>query len=413
MIANIVLTLLFALLLYSHFERVRKIDVTFVVISLYMFVAFAGAILVNIEPKFSNLALWPYVYLFGAFFIMIQPVKKATVIDIINVDRSLLGSINKLIFIYCLCAMFVIYSTWADMIMTIILGEWNNLKKDAYEGASGSSIVVEYAKAFGLYFRFLVFPYCFYLITQAKEKSWKAIIILGLCIVSTMFYYLAMAYRGGMFSIIMLLIISYILFRNNIPKRRKKIITLTGGGICALVLAITIAITNSRFENTSAGPLFSLLDYFGQSMVNFNGGIATRAKGYMGGNYFFMSERGLDKSSFWVDSKYGIDTNDGSDFDTLIGCFYIDFGPVSAFLIFVVVALIMIHLLNFRKRFWSSIFLLFFYLELLTAGVFHGPSSLFHQVFDVMAIYIVLLFSENLYGKKHKRKNNSLLPQVE
>lgn len=410
---NIVLSLLFAVLLYVHYKRVRRFDVSFVVISLYMLVAVAGAFLINIESRFNTLSLWPYLYLFIIFFFLIQPISKTSYIEVDNVDNRALKLINKLVLLYILCALIVVNNSWTDMIKTIILGEWNTVKSDAYEVGGDSSALIGYAGAFGLYFRFFIFPYCFYLFTQEKIKFWKPLLLLLLCVVATMFHYLASAYRGGMFSILIMLLISFILFKSNLPQKRKKFVSLSGIVMSIVVLAITMSITNSRFENTSNGPWNSLLSYLGQSMVNFNGGIATKATSYMGGDYFFMSARGLEKSSFWIDSKYGIDTNDGSDFDTIIGCFYIDFGPIMAFIIFVVAAYLMKRLLDFRKRFWSSIYLLFFYLELLTAGVFHGPSSLYQQVFNVIVIYAVLLIIENQYGKNINGKSYSLLPQKE
>lgn len=415
MLPNLILTLLFAAILFINYKRVSRIDVTTIVVALYMLVAFCGVILFSMDvPRFKDLALWPYLYFFIVFFYQIKPLNKVSYFNNKIANKRPLKIISYLVLIYVICAILAIYYSWNNIVAMIILADWESVKKEAYAGVSEKiPFIFAYAEAFGLYFRFFIFPYCFYLFTQKQVNFCKPLLLLVFCIVATTFHFLATAYRGGLFSILILLFISFFLFRKDIPKLRRRIVTISGLVVMTIVLIITISITNSRFENSSSGAFDSFLYYFGISMIDFNGGIATKATSYMGGNYYFMAERGLERDQFWIDRKYGIDTNDGSNFETLIGCFYIDFGPIQAFIILLAVSFLLTRLLNFKKRYWSSIYLFYFYLELLTAGVFHGPSSLHHQVKDVLIIYCFIYLIEKKYEGKNKYQNCSLLSQTE
>ena len=286
---NLFLSLLYIVLLHLHVRRARSVDVTVVVVILYLSVAFLGIFYINMDPRFNNLAFWPYIYFFVSFCLLMQPVKRTSCIKQAAPDVTPLPVINLLILLYIVCAAIVIIDSWSNMISTILLGDWYTVKVDAYEGnGQNSSFLVAYADAFGLYFRFFIFPYCFYLFTQEKMNLWKPLFILVMCVVATMFHFLASAYRGGLFSILIMLVISYLLFSDKIPQKRKILIIVSGWVLSVMVIVITIAITNSRFEDTNDGPVNSLLIYFGQPMVNFNGGIAMRATSYMNGNYFFL-----------------------------------------------------------------------------------------------------------------------------
>lgn len=405
MIACIINALLFSASLWKYYKTYKSFDHTFIVMALYASVAITGIgyfTLIYDIPK--PVTITPFIYLFVTASILFRPLIKTRNLN--NKLHALIDSraLNYLIIIFVICAFINLYNIWTDVLANIISGDWQSVKVDAYmQNGNGVGFIAAYTGAFAKYFCYLIYPYCFYSYTKKQNKMWRTTFILLLAVTSSLFQYLMTAYRGGIFSIIVLLLINFVIFQKNIPLQRKKKLYVVGGIMMAALLIIAMSITNSRFEDSkTTTPLESLFLYFGQSMVNFNGGIANSATSYMGGKYFFMAKLGLDKTDFWIDSKYNILTNDGSDFDTLIGCFYIDFGPILAFVILSVVSYIMMRLLKFRPNSWATLYALMFYLDMLVAGVFHGPSYMSQIVTNVIVIYILIFIAEK-YGRKNSR----------
>lgn len=416
MIATIINAIAFLVLFLSYYLRNRQINSSFIVLCLYAVVACFGVSYYNVSYLSNRVEFWPYCYFFLVACISFHPIIKAdkriSTCNIINRIKVPSG-LNLIVMLYVLCALTSLYNTWTNIFSKILSGDWQSVKVDAYNGLSDDvGTIGAYASAFVIYFRFLIFPYCFYCFTRKDKKFWIYISVILICILSTLFHYLLIAYRGGLLSIMIMCFISYVFFVNQIPNHRRKRLGIIGGVIIIGITAIAMSITASRFGETESGSEGSIARYIGQPMVNFNGGVATSATSYMGGKYFFMGHWKLDKADFWVDSKYHVETNDGSDFDTLIGCFYLDFGPITTAIIFILVSLIMRKLLSRESYKWSTIYVLFFYMDLIVGGAFHGPSSLSLQVVNMIIIYVILLFIEKKKSVHYENKYCSMLSQA-
>lgn len=402
MFACIVNALMFLLLLFNYYKHHKRIDFVFIILALYAMVAVAGiGYYSEIYTMPRPVTLLPFIYLFSASYCMFFPlIKRGNKISVATI--RLPSKLEVLVWGCVGCCLISLHSIWTDVVSNIISGDWQSVKADAYSGNGESlSPVVSYSLAFGQYLRYLIYPYCFYCFTRKDKNFLIAVLILLLSVTTSLFQYLLTAYRGGIFSLLIVLLISFLMFYPNIPRKRRKLLFLMGSIVGLILIVISLSITNSRFEDsTNTTPLESLFSYFGQSMVRFNGGIANSATSYMGGKYFFMSTLNLSKDDFWIDSKYGTITNDGQDLDTLVGCFYLDFNPIVAFLIFFIVSLILYRFLRRKSNSWATLYILMFYLDLLVVGVFHGPSYLSQIVFNVLVIYFVILFIER-YGYKN------------
>lgn len=406
MVACVINAFLFVCLLCSYYKRHKQINFVFVVLVLYALVAICGiGYFYEMYNKPRPVTILPFIYLFCSSYCLFFPIiKEGHKLHIAEI--KLPSRFEFLVWGYVVCSLISLWSIWTGVVANIISGDWQSVKADAYSGnIEGLGPIISYLAAFAQYLRFLIYPYCFYCFTRHEKSFVVAIFVLLLSITTSLFQYLLIAYRGGIFSILILLLISFLVFSPNIPQKRKISLYVLGSIVAIFLLVITMSITNSRFEYaTDTTPLESLFSYFGQSMVNFNGGIANSATSYMGGKYFFMSAWGLNKDNFWVDSKYGTFTSDGQDFDTLVGCFYLDFGPILAFLIFLLVSRFVRRLLKKSSNSWATLYILVFYLDLLVAGVFHGPSYLSQTVSNIVILYFVILMIE-----KYGYKNSSVL----
>lgn len=402
MLACIVNALMFTSLLGWYYKKYKRVDYVFVVLALYSVVATSGiGYYVEFYDKPIPVTIIPFIYLFISSLILFKPLIKEghRDFDVTYIKDS--SFFEKLVTLFVICSIISLYNIWTNVITNIMSGDWQFVKSEAYSGeVVKSGTVVSYLGAFAQYFRYVIYPYCFYCFCKIEKSFLKACFILILSITVSLFQYLLIAYRGGIFSILIMLLISFLMFFSYIPPKRKKILFMGGGVIVFVLLSITVSITNSRFENSEISPFESLFSYFGQSMVNFNGGIANSVQNYMGGKFFFMSVLGLKKSDFWIDYKYGIFTNNGSDFNTLVGCFYIDFGPILAFFIFFVISWIMSKLLKKKKYSWSTLYILMFYLDTLVCGVFHGQSYFSQFVSNAIVIYLIISVIEK-YGCKN------------
>lgn len=398
MIPTILNALAFYALFMFYINRVRRINGSAVILCLYAVVAVLGIVFCNMgywNP--DDIQFWPYLYFFVLACATFYPIIKAderidsNFVDEIQITKSL----NILVIVYLVCSLAVIYGMWTNIISKVLSGDWQSVKVDAYSGTGeGVGAVVAYAAAFAVYFRFLIIPYCFYRFSKDNYNFYITMGLLLVCLLSTLFHYLLIAYRGGLFSILVMGLISYLYFQKEMSLKVKKKLWALGGVFAVGVMFIALSITASRFEETDSGTGGSIIEYFGQPMVNYNCGIATRATDYMDGKYFFMSHWKLDKDDFWIDSKYNIETNDGSDFDTLIGCFFIDFGPILTVFIILLSSAFLALLFSRKISNWSTIYLLFFYMDLIVAGVFHGPSSLSQLVVNAIIIYSILFVIE-------------------
>ena len=186
----------------------------------------------------------------------------------------------------------------------------------------------------------------FYYLTLPKKKR-NGFILFGLFLAGLIQGIGTISYgqRGGVIAYMLLIIPTYFLFKDNISNGIKKYTKWIGITLIIIMMIPIIAITMSRFDTKESNPLSSFYYYAGQSNLYFNNfafddnGIRygdrtiplfKRAFGFNNVPHNYVERR----------EKYpNLYIND-EVFSTTVGDFAIDFGPLSALIILLIIALI-------------------------------------------------------------------------
>ena len=158
--------------------------------------------------------------------------------------------------------------------------------------------------------------------------------------------------RGGVIAAISTAIVGYMLFRRYIAKKINRAIQIAGLSAILLTSLPIAAITVSRFGNMGGGIAGFLNWYVGQGSLYFNN-FALDAGGTRNG------DRTLNLAKRVIDPDTPVNYTERRDlyhnlsidddiFSTFVGDFVIDFGPISAVLIFIVFNGVIIYLIRPR-----------------------------------------------------------------
>ena len=184
--------------------------------------------------------------------------------------------------------------------------------------------------------------FIFFFLFTRKDKNIIFLIFLFLAIIIGMIIPVMDGQRGAVIKCGLTIIAGYMLFRKFISKRIDRIIQIAGIIVTVIVAIPIIAITISRFSDRKDSPETSgyVYWYIGQANIYFNN-YALDAGGTRNGDRTINLAKRLlspDTPKNYTErrEKYS-NLNIGDDyFTTFVGDFAIDFGPLAAFIIFVV-----------------------------------------------------------------------------
>lgn len=372
----IINALLYIFTLIIYFYKRRKIDVGFVLISIYAFVAIISVFLYASEPYVWKLKLWPFLYLFLISILFFRPYffNSEFIYHKFRIkNHSLLRIISILVIVTGLIA---VYFSITQAIINIREGEWLNLRIEQTNANIKiySNPIERISKIIGQYLQPLAIVILFYSLTAKNKMNFKPItkLLLAISIVAPAFISsINIASRGMVFGLAFILFTSFLTFRTYIPKNTKRIIYITLASLFALMLSYTLAVTISRFGKVQQSS--SLIFYFGQPMLTFNYGLADSIHTYLNGDYFggwFVDKFNGTKSLMPIDhAKLG--THFGTAFFTFVGGWYLDFGPVGTFLIAIFIPMIMSSIFKLKNKIdIGDLYMYVFYLNYLVTGVF-------------------------------------------
>ncbi len=309
----------------------------------YSVLSFFLYISTDFQSEFQELSLFPFVYLYLMLMLATLPVLNFDARSIQTIEGPHQNVIYIVSGIFIFFSLISIPSTIQHIGegLTLIMLESSggaDLAEESRNAASSmghgdlSNLPSVIASAFNTISIFLLF----YLLAEDKKKT---ITILGLivCIVISIFSSIASGSRGGPINIVLVIIATYFLFAyfysNKINKWAKRIFI-----VFAILIFIPIAaITVSRFgeDNSSS----SVLYYAGQENLYFNNyglddnGIRygdrtiplfKRMLGFSNVPHNYVERREMYSDLFINDEV----------FYTFVGDFTIDFGPITAFIIF-------------------------------------------------------------------------------
>lgn len=262
---------------------------------------------------------------------------------------------------------------------------------DIYEMAHEEKDGNLFSKFANLFFHIRYLGMILFFSFLAKEKQNKLFLcLLGVAaflpvILST----ISLASRGGMVALFANFVIVYLMVKEILPKYIKRTLVIGSSIIIPLIMIYFIAVTVNRFEESSLNidASKSILYYLGHSMLTFNYGVMDTIKNYAYGAYMFDCNSLRDVQ---------FETHFGTNFITLIGVLYLDYGFIGTILISFIFCFYISRIT--KKSFLDvpDIYLLITYAMLIFNGVFVLGRGYGIQLLEAWIIYFSLKFFQRV-----------------
>lgn len=379
---------------FFYFLKKRGKDVGVLMLFVYAATAvFCAFYFFEAQYKYSNLYLWSFVYLYGVVVLFMRPF----LIQKIKISHNPLDNYpfyRYVTYVFIIFSLFSLFFYIPDVIDTIQAGEWRDVYY-ANKEEQGTSFINKVAN-FTFHLRYL--GMILFLSNLAKYPEKKLLnFLLGIsAILPTVLVSIAHASRGNFVSMLLYFIVSLLLFKNIIPPRIQKKITIALMSFFLPIMAIyLISVTVSRFEYGDISAEDSVLMYLGHSMLTFNCGLVDTIDNYAYGAFMFRGDSLANVPDF--DSFFG--THFGSAFFTFVGGLYLDFGPIGTVVIALLFPCLFIYKRN-KNLDIPDILLLMVYVMYILDGVFvMGRGYGFEWIEAFVVAFLLKILQRSLYGK--------------
>ncbi|MBR6936256.1 MAG: oligosaccharide repeat unit polymerase [Prevotella sp.] len=415
LLSSLYLLLWILTFIWYHWKR-RAIDAGSAIIGTYVLYAFFSILSVNNQILFIEykpLTFFPFIYLYIMLMIALSP----GISNHLNPPTNLLCSNTKILEITGIVIIIASISLIPNIISNFSEGfvklfTDTDAGKDAYmesinesdergNGISSITNIIFNATSTLSYFIYFYF-------ISASKKNWYMIVGLSVAIIVGFLVPIMQGLRGGVIITILTLILAYMLYKPFLSIRLKRVVQTLGiAGMIAVMIPI-VAITMSRFGKEKAGVESIMYWYIGQENLYFNNyGLDNGGIRY-GDRTFNLFKRLVDPntSKNYVERRdkfHHLKSNDDI-FTSFVGDFALDFGPVGAFVIFVVFNVIVVY--HTRPRDGTiklhQLLLLYFALSI----CMQGGMSLYNfadggnlQIVMIFLIYFYLRYYEALQEK--------------
>lgn len=341
------------------FEREKRKTYSFgpalIVILLYVIYSITSLLLYNNSLLnnyygFGELTLFPFVYLFIMLNIALMPGMKYEHSNILYVQKPSDWLINAFIVVYGICAFVSLPSSLTTIQSGLASLFYDNGGNDLYRAAVGNYTVSDFSVngLFGLFgvahnmFKdFSIFVFFYYL--SLKNRNRFYVIYLTLVIVVDLLISVSSGGRTSFVMMMLAILVAYFMFHDFWENKTRKIIKTTCLIIMCLITIPFALLTIGRFAHRdySGGTIGSILYYVGEGNIYFNE-FAMNANGIRYGDRTineFKRLLGFDVPTdvFGVRSKYSQMTLNDRVYSTFVGDFVLDYGPIIALLIFIIV----------------------------------------------------------------------------
>lgn len=405
--------LLYLALLMVYWRYKKVFDIGTLLILMWLIVSIAGVLYCNESPASWHLQLWPFLYIFFCFLLLSRYILVHKYSD--KAIARLAYSRNRVVDLFC----------WFYLICVVIKLVNEGLN---FSALSLIQVAEDTAEAYEehLTYEFHGGPIA-YIATVYEQYFNKVCIIWGfncLCqkrrlasVLFMLFPFLSSFGDGIMLgsrnTIVMAVIVylcAYVLYRRLIPKKTKRVIFYTSLSIGAVVLLYLLAITQSRFGvDTQAAEDNSIIAYLGQSMLQFNYGVADTDHRIFEGALNFRNTfklLGLQMPRTFYTDYLG--THVGTGFITLVGFLVIDFGYIGTIIFSLLFPLIMNAICLGNKGFTLPLMYIFlFYVTRMLRGamVYSGSGAdLSYFILFIFALFLhfAMGLDKVIFGKKGK-----------
>lgn len=304
---------------------------------------------------FEPLSIFPFIYLYVMLMMALSPAIYHHVNPVKEIENPHTRILKLTSILIIVCSVMLVpdiiknFNQGLVMLFTDV-----DAGKDAYmdqlenAGDSGSAISNLASIIYNSLSDIAIFLF-FYFLTVEKKNIWLVIGLFFSIFIGLLTPVMS-GQRTGVILGIFTITMSYFLFRQFLSRRLNKIMQAVG---IITVVAITlpvVALTMSRFGDRTAGVTGYLNWYVGQGNLYFNN-YALDCGGTRNGDRvlnLFKQIVDSDTPKNFVErrAKYtNLEINDEL-FSTFVGDFAIDFGPISAFIIFIVFNALVLYLIR-------------------------------------------------------------------
>ena len=362
---------------------------------------------------YNPLRLFPFIYLYVMLMIALAPTIYHHLHppkQIANPHTCILTVIACIVILMAVLQIPDVISNFGSGIVKLFID--SDAGNDAYmeqvEGVidSGKAVSNIPAIIFNALYDLSIFI-CFYFMTLEKKNYW----VIGGLLFSILLGIVVDITQGGRSNIIMCVVtilIGYMLFKKYISQKINRLFRMIGVVLLVVIAFPIVAITMSRFgENKiDVGPIMNW--YIGQGNLYFNnygldaGGIRN------GDRTMYLVKRVIDsdtpKNYMERREKYHNLKIDDYYFYTFVGDFTLDFGPIPAFVLFVVFNAIVMLLIRPRDGTIQlyQLLLVFFTMCICMQGgmyLFFYSDARGMRIIVVLLLYVYLRYHELLLKK--------------
>ena len=343
--------MVWVLTLIWYHKRYKNIDAGSMVIGSYVAYAFFSIVTLNddlFNIEYEHLSFFPFLFLYIMLMIALSPV----IYLHFNQPENIENPYSKSLYIPCviiiICVIFLLPDALSggtgggvvQLLTDTEAGKTAYLEQLANKEDSGSTIRNLPSVIFNVLIDCCTFLFFYFSTRKSENKYFLQALFLAIFV--GMIIPVLNGQRGSVIKSALTIIVAYALFRRYLSERFNRMAQIIGITM-AVILAIPItAITLSRFGDRkgSDGASGFVYWYIGQANIYFNNSALDP-----GGIRYGDRTLNLFKRLIWSDTpknyverrdKYHNLEIDDYYFTTFVGDFVIDFGPIGAFIIFVV-----------------------------------------------------------------------------
>ena len=369
----------------------KKIDIYFLLISAYAFIAGCCFLYLQSEPtEYKHLSFLRFIYLWMIVLISLHPFRGIKTIKLRQKDDETF-IVKLFIVLFIGAGITAAFLSWEKAFLIYVLGEWGELRQEVYADSGAielySSLTEKLAKNIYSYLSPVGIVWGFYQLTKEKFSNLLTITVFIIWFVNSMISAMLIASRGMLLTTAFEFIILFVCFQAQIPTSRKKVLWTLTGVAASFMLTYILAVTVSRFGDDEAGN--SIFMYLGHSMLAFNDGIMNSMHHFAWGKYAFSWFVDLFGGNSTIDlTKMG--ATHGTAFFTFVGTYYVDWGP---FITPVAAILISLLLSKFTKKNvyrFSDMMIIAFFATWFLRGVFVYGSGIATIWMMLFLVYFII-----------------------
>lgn len=410
----------FAGLTYYFWQKHRTYDVATYMSMLYTITSLCSVLMVMggflnqqgggvlVDGYEPELGVVPTVLYCGLITLTIVPfsfIRPEKLERISNVHRYLIYAFTLLIVLQGIIMYYLVGGSISDLLH----GDFKFLKESHYAGNISPADAKMLTMPMPIQFMYLLsfmtllaLPLFFYYTCVEKRSLWKTFPLLAISI-SPILRGILMADRTEIIHYGLMFFFCLVFFQKFITRRVRNFLLVVSLPVLAVGMTYIIAVSSSRFENEDEGASGSMLEYAGQSYVNFC---------YFYDNHnpnLYYLEREFPVTSYFVYKNQYVDTKDERTaregffigvFASHIGSWLLDTGVVGAILISLLFAFLCCLVINRYNRIEfdiSDVLMLFALGAVPTFGIFYYRYYTVATAFVYVAAGMLYLCSKFIF----------------